>query len=127
MRDRTAGALDVLMRRLPSSVERIKDDGSFERIAVRRLNVGDVVRILPGESFPADGTIVSRDTSADEALLTGESRSVTKQVGAEVIAGSHNLSSAVQVRVDKIGQSTRYAQIVALMERVSVEKRDLHY
>jgi Cu2+-exporting ATPase len=122
MRDRTAGALDVLMRRLPSSVERIKDDGSFERIAVRRLNVGDVVRILPGESFPADGTIVLGDTSADEALLTGESRSVTKQVGAEVIAGSHNLSSAVQVRVDKIGQSTRYAQIVALMERVSVEK-----
>jgi len=122
MRDRTAGALDILMRRLPSSVERIKDDGSFERIAVRRLNVGDVVRILPGESFPADGTIVLGDTSADEALLTGESRSVTKQVGAEVIAGSHNLSSVVQVRIDKIGQSTRYAQIVALMERVSVEK-----
>lgn len=122
MRDRTAGALDALMRRLPNSVDRIKNDGSFERIAVRRLNVGDVVRILPGETFPADGTITLGNTSADEALLTGESRSVAKQVGSEVIAGSHNLSAAVQVRIDKIGQSTRYAQIVALMERVSVEK-----
>ncbi|MGB7815145.1 MAG: cation-translocating P-type ATPase [Methylotenera sp.] len=122
MRDRTAGALDALMRRLPSSVDRIKGDGSFERVAVRRLNVGDVVRILPGETFPADGTITLGSTSADEALLTGESRAVAKQTGTEVIAGSHNLSAAVQVRIDKIGQSTRYAQIVALMERVSVEK-----
>ncbi len=122
MRDRTAGALDALMRRLPSSVELLKADGSFERVAVRRLNVGDVVRVFPGEAFPADGTIILGDTNADEALLTGESRSVSKVVGSEVIAGSHNLSAAVQVRVDKIGQSTRYAQIVALMERVAVDK-----
>ena len=122
MRDRTAGALDALMRRLPASVELLKVDGSFERVAVRRLQVNDVVRVLPGETFPADGTIVLGNTSADEALLTGESKAVTKDLGADVIAGSHNLSAAVQVRIDKLGQSTRYAQIVALMERVSVEK-----
>jgi Cu2+-exporting ATPase len=122
MRDRTAGALDALMRRLPSSVERLKSDGSFERIAVRNLSVGDVVRVLPGEAFPADGTLILGATSADEALLTGESRPVSKVVGAEVIAGSHNLNASVQVRIDKVGQSTRYAQIVALMERVAVDK-----
>lgn len=122
MRDRTAGALDTLMRRLPSSVERLRSDGNFERIAVRNLNVGDLVRVLPGEAFPADGTIMLGTTSADEALLTGESRPVNKVVGAEVIAGSYNLNASVQVRVDKIGQSTRYAQIVALMERVAVDK-----
>jgi P-type Cu2+ transporter len=122
MRDRTAGSLDALMRRLPSSVERLKSDGGFERVAVRNLNVGDVVRVLPGEAFPADGAILVGTTSADEALLTGESRPVSKGVGSEVIAGSHNLSAAVQVRVDKLGQSTRYAQIVALMERVAVDK-----
>ncbi len=122
MRDRTAGALDTLMRRLPSSVERLRSDGNFERIAVRNLNVGDLVRVLPGEAFPADGTIMLGTTSADEALLTGESRPVNKVVSAEVIAGSYNLNASVQVRVDKIGQSTRYAQIVALMERVAVDK-----
>jgi P-type Cu2+ transporter len=122
MRDRTAGSLDALMCRLPSSVERLKSDGSFERVAVRNLNVGDVVRVLPGEAFPADGVITLGNTNADEALLTGESRPVSKTVGSEVIAGSHNLSASVQVRIDKIGQSTRYAQIVALMERVAVDK-----
>lgn len=122
MRDRTAGALDALMLRLPASVERQKADGGFERVAVRQLALGDIVRVLPGETFPADGTIQLGNTSADEALLTGESRAVPKVLGAEVIAGSYNLSAAVQVRIDKIGQTTRYAQIVALMERVSAEK-----
>lgn len=122
MRDKTAGALDVLMRRLPSSVERLAADGQFERVAVRRLVVGDEVRVLPGESFPADGTITLGETNADESLLTGESRPVSKSLGVEVIAGSHNLSTAVQVRIEKIGDSTRYAQIVALMERASVDK-----
>ena len=122
MRDKTAGALDVLMRRLPSSVERLGADGQFERVAVRRLMAGDEVRVLPGEAFPADGTITFGTTTADESLLTGESRPVSKTLGATVIAGSHNLTSAVQVKIQKIGSSTRYAQIVSLMERASVEK-----
>jgi Cu2+-exporting ATPase len=122
MRDKTAGALDALMRRIPNSVERQKADGSFERVAARRLATGDVVRILPGETFPADGTIIEGNTKADEALLTGESKPVNKASGSDVIAGSHNLSSAVLVRISQVGQATRYAQIVALMERVSVEK-----
>ena len=122
MRDRTAGALDALMHRLPASVELLKKDGSFERVAVRRLQVRDVVRVLPGESFPADGEIILGETNADEALLTGESHAVSKKTGSAVIAGSHNLTSAVQMRIDKLGQDTRYAQIVALMERVAVDK-----
>jgi Cu2+-exporting ATPase len=122
MRDNTAGALDVLMRRIPTSVERLKSDGSIERVAVRNLHVNDVVRILPGEAFPADGTIIQGSTNVDEALLTGESRAILKQVDSDVIAGSHNLTASVEVRINQIGQSTRYAQIVALMERVAVDK-----
>ncbi len=74
LRDRTAGALDALMNRLPDSVLRRRADGEFERVAVRRLAVGDMLRVLPGEAFPADGRVVVGDTSADEALITGESR-----------------------------------------------------
>ncbi len=122
MRNRTAGSLEALMRRLPSSIERQNIDGSFTRVAVRRLQVGDVLRVFPGEAFPADGKLILGDTTADEALLTGESRPVTKMLGAQVIAGSHNLSSMVNMQVEKVGASTQYAQIVALMERVSVDK-----
>ena len=122
MRDRTAGALDVLMRRLPSTVERRNHQGEFQRIAVNRLQLGDVVRVLPGEAFPADGIVLEGLTNADEALLTGESKPVLKAFGQEVIAGSFNLEAPVIIQVEKIGNSTRYAQIVTLMEQASVEK-----
>ncbi|MDO8442547.1 MAG: cation-translocating P-type ATPase [Polaromonas sp.] len=122
LRDRTAGSLDRLMQRLPDSVQRQQASGRFERVAARRLKPGDLIRVLPGEAFPADGTIVAGDTFADEALLTGESRPVARLAGASVLAGSYNLSAPVQVRIDQTGQATRYAQIVALMERASVDK-----
>lgn len=122
LRDRTAGALEALMNRLPDSVERLAPDGSFVRVAVRRLQAGDTVRVLPGEAFPADGVVVLGDTSADEALLTGESRPVPRPCGARVLAGSHNLAAAVQVRVDAVGGSTRFAEIVALMASASLGK-----
>lgn len=122
LRDRTAGALEVLMNRLPDSVARRLGDGSYERVPVRRLAAGDVMRILPGETFPADGVVLQGETTVDEALLTGESRPVARGVGAAVIAGSHNLSSVVQVRVERLGDQTRFAQIVALMESASTTK-----
>ena len=122
LRDRTAGALEVLMNRLPDSVARRVGDGTYERVPVRRLVAGDVMRILPGETFPADGVVLQGETMVDEALLTGESRPVARGVGATVIAGSHNLSTVVQVRVERLGDQTRFAQIVALMESASTTK-----
>ncbi len=125
LRDRTAGALEALMNRLPDSVARRRADGEFERVAVRRLAAGDVIRVLPGEAFPADGVILEGHTLADEALLTGESRPLTRSVGSAVIAGSHNLSAAVLVRVERTGGDTRFAQIVALMESAATSKPQL--
>jgi P-type Cu2+ transporter len=122
LRDRTAGALCHLMQRLPDSIDRQLANGKFERVAVQRLVVGDVVRVLPGEAFPADGAIVVGDTFADESLLTGESRPVPRALGSQVMAGTYNLSSPVQVRIELIGKATRYAQIVALMEQASTDK-----
>lgn len=123
LRDRTAGALEAVMNRLPDSVERWDEkEGAFTRVATRRLRVGDVVRVLPGEAFPADGCIIAGSTQADEALLTGESTAVDKPQGAAVTAGSYNLRAAVQVRVQSLGEDTRFGQIVALMESASLQK-----
>jgi Cu2+-exporting ATPase len=106
-------------------VERRRTNGEFERVAVRRLAAGDVIRVLPGEAFPAAGTILEGRTLADEALLTGESRPLTRSAGDAVIAGSHNLTAAVLVRVERTGSDTRFAQIVALMESASTSKPQL--
>jgi len=122
LRDRTAGALEAVLNRLPDSVSRRNPEGDWERISVRRLAVGDVLEVLPGQALAGDGTILSGQTQVDEALLTGESRPLHRGVGERVIAGSHNLSSRIEVRIDQVGAATRYAQIVALMENASLSR-----
>lgn len=122
LRERTAGALEAVLNRLPDSVERQGADGRFERVAVRRLALGDVLRVLPGQAFAADGCIVEGQTQVDEALLSGESTPLLRGVGARVAAGSYNLQAPVLVRVDGVGQATRYAQIVQLMDSAALQK-----
>ncbi len=123
LRDRTAGSLEVLMRRVPQTIERQQGvGGGFERVAVRRLAAGDVIRVLPGEVFPADGTVIAGASRVDEALLTGECHPLLRGEGELVIAGSHNLTGVVLVRVDRTGTQTRWAAIVALMEQASMDK-----
>ncbi|WP_370678739.1 heavy metal translocating P-type ATPase [Comamonas sp. GB3 AK4-5] len=122
LRDKTAGALEAVMNRLPDSVERRLAEGGWERVAVRRLQAGDVVRVLAGEAFPADGVVVQGQTHADEALLTGESTPVRKAEGDAVTAGSYNLGNPVEVAVDVVGGQTRFAQIVDLMESAALQK-----
>ena len=122
MRDKTAGALDVLMRRMPRMVNRVNPDGSIEKIPLNLLQVGDIVEVKPGEAFPADGQIVMGSTNADEALLTGESAAIRKTLHAKIIAGSFNLTNPVHMQVELVGQETRYAKIVHLMEKASTDK-----
>lgn len=122
LRDRTAGSLEALMRSLPDSVERQGADGMFERVPVRRLVPGDLIRLLPGDVVPADGTVSAGESQVDEALLTGESTPLQRRTGSAVIAGSHNLSGMLMVRVERAGAETRYAAMVALMEQASVQK-----
>ena len=122
LRDRTAGALEALMRRLPHSVDRKDAAGRFERVPVRRLQPGDLIRVLPGEVIPADGAVEAGKSRVDEALLTGESKPLLRTPGLAVVAGSQNLSGVLEVRVQGTGRQTRYADIVALMERASMDK-----
>lgn len=123
LRDRTAGALDVLVNRMPDSAQRRSADGcTFERVAVARVAVGDVLLVLPGERFVADGRIVEGSTLVDEALLSGESQPLPKTRGEPVLAGAHNLSSPVQMEVQACGRDTRLAGIVALMDGASSDR-----
>lgn len=121
-RDRTAGALDALMNRLPEQCERQLPNGEYETVSLKRLQVGDVVRVHAGQAFAGDAVVLSPAASVDEALLTGESQPVTRRVGESVVAGSYNLAGSVRVRITQLGRHTRFAHIVALMEQASIEK-----
>src|SRR5690606_11205733 len=94
-RARATLRLEALRRLLPSSVTHIVANESggehVQHVAPSQLTSGDIVQTAPGETFAADGYIVSGDTEVDEALLTGESRPLTKRAGSWVRAGSVNV------------------------------------
>ena len=122
LRDKTAGALEAVMNRLPDAVHRRTNAGEWETITLRHLRLQDVIQVRPGEAFAADAQIVAGETQVDEALLTGESRPLPRALGEHVLAGSLNLTATVQVQVTTLGKQTRFGQMVALMESASVSK-----
>jgi Cu2+-exporting ATPase len=122
-RSATLGALDALTQRTADAVQRLRDDGALESVAVGDLRAGDRVRVRAGQAFPADGRLEpGHTTQVDEALLTGESLPLSRAGGDAVLAGSVNLASPVVARVERVGDDTRYARIVALIERAAFER-----
>jgi len=119
---RVAASLEAALARQPQAVRRVEADGRVTLVALRALVVGDRVRVLVGEAFPADGCVTEGETRADEALLTGESRPVPKQPGDVAIAGSLNLGAPVTLRVERLGADTRYEAVVALMRSALTQR-----
>ncbi len=111
-----------LVRLVPATAERMLEGGACERVAAAALRPGDLLRVRPGESFPADGVVVEGSSKSDEALLTGESRPVAKRPGDALTGGAVNLDGVVTMRVTRIGEDTVLAGIVRLMDRAQTEK-----
>lgn len=107
-------ALNELAKLLPDTAERIVN-GSTETVAVSDLHAGDLVLVRPGASIPADGTVEEGESQLNEAMLTGESKPVTKRPGDEVIAGTVNGNGSLRVRITKTGEETALAGIMRLV------------
>ena len=112
-----SGALEALVRLLPSEAHRLKSDGSTEDVPIDALAGGDRVLVKPGERVPTDGVIVSGATSLDESMLTGESKPVEKGEGAEVIGGAVNGEGAITIEIRKTGGETYLAQVMDMVRR----------
>ena len=127
-RQKAARSVETLARAIPAFATRLSawplSGGEIggERVAVAELRSGDAVQIKPGETVPADGSVLDGESAADESLLTGESRPVPKSVGDALIGGSVNTSSPLVMRVERVGEATRVAAIQRLMERAAAEK-----
>lgn len=121
-RHRVARELERATAGLPESVERIEADGSVTRLSPTQLRVGDLLRVPAGQAFPADGLIEQGETAADEALLSGESQPVLKKLGDTAIAGSVNLVAPVLLRVQRLGDDTRFEAIVRLMRSALTQR-----
>jgi len=121
-RHRAAEALEASLARLPETAERVDDDGRVQVVSVLRLVPGDRVRVPAGAAFPADGMLLEGRTQADEALLTGESVPVAKREGSELVGGSVNLGSPVLMRVQRVGNDTRYEAILSMMRSAATQR-----
>jgi len=112
-----SGALEELVRLIPSKAHRITEDGDTEEVSVSELQSGDRVAVKPGEKIPVDGVITDGHTSIDESMITGESKHVEKSEGGEVIGGSINGESAIEVEIQKTGDDTYLSQVVAMVKK----------
>ena len=112
-----SGALEALVRLLPSEAHRLQADGSTEDVSVDDITPGARLLVKPGERVPTDGIIVSGQTSLDESMLTGESKPVEKGEGAEAIGGSVNGEGAITLEVRKTGGQTYLAQVMEMVSR----------
>ena len=112
-----SAALESLVRLMPSEAHRVRADGSAEDVPVTALRPGDRVLVKPGEKIPIDGDIVEGRTSVNQAMLTGESKPVEKEVGDETIGGSVNGESAIVLEVRKTGDQTYLAQVIEMVRK----------
>ena len=127
-RRRAAHELDHLSRWMPSFALRLRDPAdaaSVERVPAHQLAAGDRVLVPAGERVPADGVVERGDSSADESLLSGESRPLAKGPGAPLVGGSANLEQPLVMRVTRAGAETQAAAIARLVERAAAGKPKL--
>ena len=114
-RDQTGGAIRALLDLAPKQAHRLRADGGEDDVALAAVEVGDRLRVRPGEKVPVDGEIVEGRSALDEAMVTGESLPVTRGVGDKVIGGALNQSGAFVMRAERVGRDTMLARIVQMV------------
>jgi len=117
-----SGALKELARLMPDTAERIQIDGSTQIVPVDQLIQGDMVLVRPGGSIPADGVVTEGESDVNEAMVTGESRPVSKQPGEQATAGTINGEGSLRLRITATGDQTALAGIMRLVEQAGQSK-----
>lgn len=120
-RNRAGEAIRALVDLQPQKATLLVD-GQEQLIPADQIEVGDLLRVRPGERVPADGEVVEGSSAVDESMLTGESLPVAKEIGDRVIGGSVNQEGLLTVRATQVGRDTILAQIVRLVEQAQQGK-----
>jgi Cu+-exporting ATPase len=114
-REQTSGAIRALLNLAPKTARRIRDDGSDEDVLLEQIQIGDRLRVRPGDSVPTDGVVQEGRSAVDESMVTGESMPVEKEPGAQVIGGTINGTGALVLRAERVGSDTMLARIVHMV------------
>jgi len=115
-------ALEAIAKLMPSEAHLIKDNGEIEDVPVSELVIGNVVLVKPGEKIPSDGEIIKGETNVNEAMLTGESKPVSKKKEDKVIGGSVNSEGAINVKITHTGEDSYFSQVINLVKQAQESK-----
>lgn len=121
-RERAAAGLGNSLARLPEAADRLRADGSIERVSRRRLQPGDRISVPAGTTFAVDGRILEGHSDVDESLLTGESEPQPRGPGMPVVSGSLNLRNPLVVEVTHRAADSRLAELNRLIERAATSR-----
>jgi len=114
-RSRTGAAIKALLGLAPKTARKINKDDSEEDIPLKLVQVGDRLRIRPGEKIPVDGVVLDGSSSVDESMISGEPVPVKKHQGDKVIGATVNTTGGLTMRAEKVGSDTLLAQIVQMV------------
>ena len=114
-REATSGAIRALLDLAPKTARRINSDGGDEDVSLDAVQVGDRLRVRPGDKVPVDGTVLEGRSALDESMVTGESIPVTMEKDSRVLGGTLNMSGSFIMRADKVGRDTLLSQIVQMV------------
>jgi P-type Cu+ transporter len=114
-REKTSGAIKALLGLAPKTAIKVHPDGTDETVQVDSIQVGDLLRVRPGEKVPVDGELAQGKGNVDEAMVTGEPMPVAKTPGSKVTAGTLNQTGGFVMRAEKVGADTLLSQIVHMV------------
>ena len=117
---KTQGRIEELVKMTPQVATRIKN-GIEEKLPVEKVKIGDILKVLPGESIPTDGTIIAGETSIDQSTLTGESLPVDKKENDQVFSGTTNLYGSFSMETTKVSEDSALQRLIKLVESASPE------
>ncbi len=119
--ERAKKGLKRLIDLAPRKGRRIRN-GKEELISAEDIQVGDILRVLPGESIPVDGEIIVGNTSVDQSIMTGESLPVDKEPGDEVFCGTLNKFGAVDIKATKVGEDSSLQSLIRMVQNAENKK-----
>jgi Cu+-exporting ATPase len=114
-REQTGGAIRALLKLAPKTAHRLTAAGADEEVALELVQIGDRLRVRPGDGVPVDGEVLEGKGAVDESMVTGESMPAAKKSGDKLIGGTVNGTGSLVMRADKIGADTMLARIVTMV------------
>jgi Cu+-exporting ATPase len=114
-REQTGGAIRALLDLAPKTARRVNKNGEDEDVALEQIQVGDLLRVRPGEKVPLDGVVTEGSSAVDESMVTGESMPVMKGAGGKVIGATMNQTGSFIMKAEHVGKDTMLSQIVKMV------------